>query len=82
MLSFEIWSFQNRHLEPKRPVQVNGKSAKKFTFCAKFAALRSKISSITFSQFYVCLNLDTDLLINEKNWLDNFFSILCMFKFN
>ena len=65
MLHFEIWLFQNTHLEPKGPVQVNSKSDKKCTFCAKFA-LRKKIGSITFSQFYICLNLARDLYINIK----------------
>ncbi len=54
------------HLEPKGPVQVNGKSDKKCIFCANFA-LRKKIGSITFSQFYICLNLARDLHINVNN---------------
>ena len=51
--------------ERKRPVQVNGKCDKKCIFLAKFA-LRIKIGSITFSEFYVCLNLARDLHINIK----------------
>ena len=66
MLDFEICPFQNRHLEPNSgPVQVNDKSDKKCTFCAKFA-LRKKIGSITFSQFCICLNLARTLHINGK----------------
>ncbi len=65
MLDFEIWPFQNRHLEPKGPVQVNGKSDKKCTFCAKFALIK-KVDSITFSQFYICSNLARDLHIKVK----------------
>ena len=65
MLNFEIWSFQNRHLEPKGPVQVNSKRDKKCTFWAKFA-LRKQNGSITFSQFHTCLKLAKDLHIDVK----------------
>ena len=64
MLDFEICPFQNRQLEPKGLVQFNGKSDKKCTFCAKFAFEKKKNGSITFSQFYICLNVARALHIN------------------
>ena len=52
VLDFEIWPFQNRHLEPKGPVQVNGKSDKKCTFFTKFA-LRKKNRLHNFFSIYI-----------------------------
>ncbi len=62
MLNFEIWSFQNSHLEPKGPVQVNGKSDKKCTFWAKFI-LREKKKK---KNGLLCFSLARDLHINGK----------------
>ncbi len=55
MLDFEIWPFQNRHLEPKGPVEVDGKSDKMYTFRIYFA-LREKNVSITFFNFIEALH--------------------------
>ena len=61
---FEILPFQNKGLEPKGPVQVNGKVTKSAHFLPSL--LWEKIGLITFSQFYICLNLARNLHINLK----------------
>ena len=65
LLNFEIWAFQNKHLEPKGPVPI---SMVEVTKSAHFgpSCFEKKKWLDNFFQFYIYLNIVRYLYFNVK----------------